>query len=120
MRQRIVGKGYIAGALALLLILSSLYLSRTFAAGAVDTSKSGTLRLTVADDSEFYKELSALPLTVRLYRVAEITENGSYVSAKGYEDLKMQEIEAEDGEKMGKAVGGKSSSGSRYSKGTKS
>lgn len=102
MRQRIIGKGYISGALALLLVLSSLYLSQAFAAGAVDISRSGTLTLTVASDSEFHKELSALPLTVKLYRVAEITENGSYVSANGYEDLKMQDLEAEDGEKWAK------------------
>ncbi|MGC4018055.1 MAG: hypothetical protein QM793_01645 [Muricomes sp.] len=95
MRQRIVKRGYIAGALVLLLVLSSLYLTQAFAAGAVDTSRTGTLTLTVDQGSEFYQELSGLDLGVKLYRVADITNTGAYTPVAGYEELKIQDIKAD-------------------------
>lgn len=96
MRQIKLKKGYIAGVLALLMILSGLRLTQTLAAGAIDTSSPAALTLKVAEGGEFSADLKQVVVHVDLYRVASITETGAYVSESGFEELKLEELKGDD------------------------
>ena len=93
MRKAKIRKGCLAGALALLMVVASLSLSGTFAAGLIDTEKkcSLTLSTTGADyaaDIETIDEVHA-----KLYRVAEVSDTAVYTAIDAFaEDTEVSKV----------------------------
>ena len=58
---------------------------RVYAAENVDITRTCSVRFEIP--AAYREELKAQVLTIRLYRIAEITEYGRYQGAPGYEDL---------------------------------
>lgn len=71
-------KAYAAGILALLIAVSGIHLSSAYAAKLIDTSKKCSLTLEVPFDSEYRMEENQPELTASLYKVAEVSETGTY------------------------------------------
>jgi len=76
-------KGYIAGVLALLLIVATVALPSAYGAGAIDTQAECSLTLHVGEGDQFKEDLSKLTLQASLYRVADISETGVYTTVQG-------------------------------------
>lgn len=93
MRKAKIRKGCLAGALALLMVVASLSLSGTFAAGLIDTEAkcSLTLSTTGADyaaDIETIDEVHA-----KLYRVAEVSDTAVYTAIDAFaEDTEVSKV----------------------------
>lgn len=100
-RVKILG----ACALTLAVTLSGLALPRAYAAKAVDVNKKCSIEFNLqnsvydaatenkdAEKAEDFAELNKLPVQVHLYRVADIKETGAYTEAKGFEELKLDQI----------------------------
>ena len=93
MRKAKIRKGCLAGALALLMVVASLSLSGTFAAGLIDTEAkcSLTLSTTGADyaaDIETIDEVHA-----KLYRVAEVSDTAVYTAIGAFaEDTEVSKV----------------------------
>ena len=100
-RVKIIG----ACVLTLAVTLSGLALPRAYAAKAVDVNRKCTIEFNLqnsvydaatenkdAEKAEDFAELNKLPVQVHLYRVADIKETGAYTEAKGFEELKLDQI----------------------------
>ena len=100
-RVKILG----ACALTLAVTLSGLALPRAYAAKAVDVNKKCSIEFNLqnsvydaatenkdAEKAEDFAELNKLHVQVHLYRVADIKETGAYTEAKGFEELKLDQI----------------------------
>ena len=93
MRKAKIRKGCLAGALALLMVVASLSLSGTFAAGLIDTEATCSLTLSTigadyAADIETIDEVHA-----KLYRVAEVSDTAVYTAIDAFaEDAEVGKV----------------------------
>ena len=91
---------------ALLLIFALLFLPfagiKANAATGVDMSKECSLAFEEGQMDAEYAELKSIPVTVRLYQVADITVSGTYTPLPGYEAL---ELPAAGGEVLQQKTG---------------
>lgn len=86
-------KGYIAGVLALLLMVAAAALPPAYGAGAIDTGAECSLTLLVGEGDQFKEDLSELTLQASLYRVAQVAETGAYTVTPGaFEGLDLSDI----------------------------
>lgn len=85
-------KKYLAGTLALALMLGGFCVSVTYAASKIDISKACSLTLETADSGEFAEELSKIKLNARLYRVASVDASGTYTFEKEFASLDMEQL----------------------------
>lgn len=84
MRKAKIRKGCLAGALALLMVVASLSLSGTFAAGLIDTEAKCSLTLSTTG-AEYAADIQTIPqLTAKLYRVAEVSDTGIYTPVDAF------------------------------------
>ncbi|MGN0399716.1 MAG: DUF5979 domain-containing protein [Blautia sp.] len=90
MRKRI--KKGTALALALVLTLSTMILSKVQAAISIDTERQCSITFEL--DSS-YPELKELTIPVHLYQVADVNEYGEYQIPEGFESLKLSTIISE-------------------------
>lgn len=86
-------KSYIAGVLALLLVVAALSVPSAYGAGAINTQAGCSLTLKVGDGDQFKEELSELTLQASLYRVADISETGAYTVRSAYGGLDLSDID---------------------------
>lgn len=86
-------KSYIAGVLALILIVATLGLPPAYGAEAINTQAECSLTLKVGDGDQFKEELSELTLQASLYRVADISETGAYTVRSAYGGLDLSDID---------------------------
>lgn len=86
-------KGYIAGVLALLLVVAALGVPSAYGAGAINTQAECSLTLQVGEGDQFKEELSELTLQASLYRVADISETGAYTVRSAYGGLDLSDID---------------------------
>lgn len=86
-------KSYIAGVLALILIVATLGLPPAYGAEAINTQAECSLTLKVGDGNQFKEELSELTLQASLYRVADISETGAYTVRSAYGGLDLSDID---------------------------
>lgn len=89
-------KRYIAGVAALILMLAGIRISSIYAANEIDLSRSCSLTLEVAESGAFAEDLSGIELQVKLYRVADVSVNGTYTSDKKYQSLEIEKLTGED------------------------
>lgn len=83
-RIRQVGAAIVAAAL----VFSAFVLPDSFAAKAVDTDKKCSIEINVGKNTGGnFKELNALPVTIALYKVADIDREGNYTAKAGYESV---------------------------------
>lgn len=78
-----------AAALAIVLTLSTVWISKVQAAISIETDRDCSLAFEV--DGEF-EELEKLSIPVLLYQVADVKEDGTYEEHKGYEALDLVSI----------------------------
>lgn len=93
MRKAKIRKGCLAGALALLMVVASLSLSGTFAAGLIDTEAkcSLTLSTTGADYAADIKTIDEVH--AKLYRVAEVSDTAVYTAIDAFaEDTEVSKV----------------------------
>lgn len=93
--------------LALTFMLSGLICSTVQAAAGIETDRVCSVSFVLDGDiEEEFIELKSLPVSVKLYRVAEVDASGRYTALKGYEELGLDKISSEttaaDWEVMGK------------------
>lgn len=82
--------------LILSLALSGAVLSEVKAARGVETDRKCSITLEVGGDlTGDFAELSQLSIPVNLYKVADISETGSYTAVKGYESLDFASVSSE-------------------------
>ena len=100
---------------ALLLIFALLFLPfagiKANAATGVDMSKECSLAFEEGQMDAEYAELKSIPVTVRLYQVADITVSGTYTPLPGYEALELpaaggEDATAEDWQKLAQTAAG--------------
>ena len=92
-----------ACALALAVTISGLTLPGAYAANAVDTGKTDcSIEFNLSknvygsgENATDFAELSTLPIQVKLYKVATITETGAYNAVTGFEELNLDSISNE-------------------------
>lgn len=92
-----------ACALALAVTISGLALPGAYAANAVDTGKTDcSIEFNLSknvygsgENATDFAELSTLPIQVKLYKVATITETGAYNAVTGFEELNLDSISNE-------------------------
>ena len=78
----------------LALVLSTVVIPKAYAALAVDTSKNDcSVELNVANNVGTFTELDELPVTVNLYKVADISASGKYTGVGDFESLTFDEID---------------------------
>lgn len=86
---------------ALLLILALLFLPltpiRVKAAVGVDTAKECSLTFEEGQMDAEYAELKSIPVAIRLYQVATMTQSGAYTLLPGYETLELPAAGAAQG-----------------------
>lgn len=93
--------------LALTFMLSGMVGSTVQAASGIETDRVCSVSFVLDGDiEEEFIELKSLPVSVKLYRVAEVDVSGDYTALEGYEDLGLDGISSEttaaDWEAMGK------------------
>ena len=93
--------------LALTFMLSGMVGSTVQAASGIETDRGCSVSFVLDGDiEEEFIELKSLPVSVKLYRVAEVDVSGDYTALEGYEDLGLDGISSEttaaDWEAMGK------------------
>lgn len=93
--------------LALALTLAGLKLPSAYAALPVDLSQKGSIEFKLAknvypdpanpdeEQADYNEELYKLPLTVKLYKVADITETGAYKAEDGYTTLDVDKVNSD-------------------------
>ena len=93
--------------LALALTLAGLKLPSAYAALPVDLSQKGSIEFKLAKNvypepanpdekkADYNEELSKLPMTVKLYQVADITETGAYKAKDGYTTLGVEQVNSD-------------------------
>lgn len=69
--------------------LSAFMLPRAYAAGSVETDRDCSLSFAIGGT---YDELNETPVTVNLYKVADMTSTGAYAALAGFEDLDLDQI----------------------------
>ncbi|MCF2680625.1 hypothetical protein JQM69_07945 [Faecalicatena contorta] len=91
-----------ACALALAVTISGLTLPGAYAADAVDTGETCSIEFNLSknvygsgENATDFAELSTLPIQVKLYKVATITETGAYNAVTGFEELNLDSISNE-------------------------
>lgn len=93
--------------LALTLMLSGMICSTVQAAVGIETDRVCSVSFALDGDLEDeFSELKALPVPVKLYRVADVDVSGVYTALAGYEELGLENISdqttAAEWEEMGK------------------
>lgn len=82
--------------LVLSLILSGTILFDVSAARGVETERKCSATFEVGGDlAGDFAELSKMSIPIKLYKVAEINETGSYTAVKGYEALDFKDVTSE-------------------------
>lgn len=93
--------------LALALTLAGLKLPSAYAALPVDLSQKGSIEFKLAKNvypepanpdeerADYNEELYKLPMTVKLYQVADITETGAYKAKDAYTTLGVDQVNSE-------------------------
>lgn len=93
--------------LALALMLAGLKLPSAYAALPVDLSQKGSIEFKLAKNvypepanpdeerADYNEELYKLPMTVKLYQVADITETGAYKAKDAYTTLGVDKVNSE-------------------------
>ena len=93
--------------LALALTLAGLKLPSAYAALPVDLSQKGSIEFKLAKNvypepanpdeerADYNEELYKLPMTVKLYQVADITETGAYKAKDAYTTLGVDKVNSE-------------------------
>lgn len=69
--------------------LSAFVLPRAYAAESVETDRECSLSFAIGGT---YEELNETPVTVNLYKVADMTSTGEYTALAGFEDLDLGQI----------------------------
>lgn len=77
--------------LALALAFSTLLLPEAKAAEAVKTDEKCSISFSIAGA---FKELETVPVSIELYKVADINVSGDYKALAGFEDLKLEEVDS--------------------------
>lgn len=90
MRKRIRQGGAVV--LALALAWQTGLVSHVTAATAVETGRKCSVTVELDGTSE---ELKSLSIPVKLYKVAEVSESGTYTMLPGYESLKLSEADSD-------------------------
>lgn len=86
MKKRIKRAG--ASVLVAALVFSAFVLPKSVAALAIDTNASCAMEINVGKNvGGNYAELSTVPVTIDLYRVASVDTTGEYIAGAGYETL---------------------------------
>lgn len=84
--------------LTLALVFSALPMLGADAAYPVETGRSCSVEITVADNTaDVDKELDKIDIPVKLYKVASISESGTYTAAEGFEDVDFSAVEDGNG-----------------------
>lgn len=82
--------------LILSLVLSGTILLDVKAARDVEINRECSITFEVGGDlADDFAELSELSIPVKLYKVAQISETGSYTAVKGYESLDFESVSSE-------------------------
>ena len=93
MRKAKIRKGCLAGALALLMVVASLSLSGTFAAGLIDTEAKCSLTLSTTG-ADYAAEIETIDeVHAKLYRVAEVSDTAVYTAIDAFaEDTEVSKV----------------------------
>ena len=93
MRKAKIRKGCLAGALALLMVVASLSLSGTFAAGLIDTEAKCSLTLSTTG-ADYAADIETIDkVHAKLYRVAEVSDTAVYTAIDAFaEDTEVSKV----------------------------
>lgn len=93
MRKAKIRKGCLAGALALLMVVASLSLSGTFAAGLIDTEAMCSLTLS-ATGADYAADIETIDqVNAKIYRVAEVSDTAVYTAIGAFaEDAEVKKV----------------------------
>lgn len=93
MRKAKIRKGCLAGALALLMVVASLSLSGTFAAGLIETDAKCSLTLSTTG-ADYAADIETIDkVHAKLYRVAEVSDTAVYTAIDAFaEDTEVSKV----------------------------
>ena len=94
MRNTKAKRKYLAGLTAVALIAVIAKLPSTFAANAIDTDRSCSLTVNVADSGSYADDLANAAIDVKLYKVADVAKTGAFTSTENFSSLKIEDVKA--------------------------
>lgn len=94
MRNTKAKRKYLAGLTAVALIAVIAKLPSTFAANAIDTDRSCSLTVNVADSGSYADDLANAAIDVKLYKVADVAKTGAFTSTENFSSLKIEDVKS--------------------------
>ena len=96
MRNTKAKRKYIAGIAAVALIAVIAKLPSTFAADPIDTDRSCSLTVNVADSGSYADDLANATIDVKLYKVADVAKTGAFTLTENFSSLKIEDVRSGD------------------------